>query len=270
MFPQCYYVAIFLAASYRQHCRCRMRGRQVCAPDLYPRFTTIAVRYCTRRQLLPRPLPLPVPGSLAQRHVLLCHNNSRRHSSTRPPNPRNGRLRHRTRQLPLRLFLRAILHTYHRVHHSHSNPYKLHASRPRSQRRFQVRHSLLDSANLDSIGNTAVARDNTGSKVFQVHSKSAPITPEMGVSARRKSSTISVAANVPRKQTFSSFFTNSDAGFIGMLFDDMDTIAAAQNRPALGMGTRVIKRRAQIGLCSSLSFCLSYILVMLGLIRLNC
>jgi len=64
-----------------------------------------------------------------------------------------------------------------------------------------------------------VSPGNTGSKAFEVHTRSAPITPEMGVSARIISETINAAANVPCKLTFASFFTNADAGFIGVMIN---------------------------------------------------
>jgi hypothetical protein len=73
----------------------------------------------------------------------------------------------------------------------------------------------------DSAARTSVVSPgNTGSKAFEVRTLSAPITPEMGVSARIVSSTINVAANVPSKLTFASFFTNADAGFIGVMIND--------------------------------------------------
>jgi hypothetical protein len=86
----------------------------------------------------------------------------------------------------------------------------------------------------DSAANASIfSPGNTGLKAFQVHTKSAPITPEMGVSARIISSTINVAANVPSKLTFASFFTNSDTGSIGVMINDAPVyVIDAQDAPA--------------------------------------
>ncbi|OIW32905.1 hypothetical protein CONLIGDRAFT_155519 [Coniochaeta ligniaria NRRL 30616] len=86
----------------------------------------------------------------------------------------------------------------------------------------------------DSAASTSIfSPGNTGSKAFQVHTRSAPITPEQGVSARIISSTINVAANVPSKLTFASFFTNSDAGAIGVLINDAPVyVIDGQDAPA--------------------------------------
>ncbi|KAB5523124.1 hypothetical protein GE09DRAFT_1065552 [Coniochaeta sp. 2T2.1] len=86
----------------------------------------------------------------------------------------------------------------------------------------------------DSAADTSIfSPGNTGSKAFQVHTKSAPITPELGVSARIISSTINAAANVPSKLTFASFFTNADAGFIGVIINDAPVYTIdAHDRPA--------------------------------------
>lgn len=86
----------------------------------------------------------------------------------------------------------------------------------------------------DSAASTSiVSPGNTGTKAFQVQTRSAPITPELGVSARIISSTINAAANVPSKLTFASFFTSTDAGAIGVQINDAPVyLLDAADKPA--------------------------------------
>ncbi|KAI8630807.1 hypothetical protein F5Y19DRAFT_34333 [Xylariaceae sp. FL1651] len=59
------------------------------------------------------------------------------------------------------------------------------------------------------------------SNSFQVQFTPPARTPELGVSARIISAPVSVQPNVPYQLTFWTYFDNLDAGFIGVMFNDV-------------------------------------------------